>query len=226
MSYLAWLTVEKGEPYKPGTQINVGQGRFLLGRASTRGTPDAAFSDPLISREHCSLFGQNNAIVLCDLGSRHGTTVNGTRLQPDERRYLKDGDRISLAAGVVEMIYRQADDAERTVDFAEQPPNRPTSEASVYLEPDRHECYVDGQIVPLVGKEWSFLELLYTNANKTVPYDKIKTVVWPERVTGRSPIPDVLVDELNVLIYRLRKKLGHRGYMIETIRGCGCILKL
>jgi serine phosphatase RsbU (regulator of sigma subunit) len=51
---------------------------------------------PSISRQHASVTFQNGNWVVTDLGSRHGTLVNGVAITPRTPTPLKRGDRISL----------------------------------------------------------------------------------------------------------------------------------
>ena len=57
-------------------------------------------------------------------------------------------------------------------------------------------------------------------------FDELKEVVWAERKNEEAFSPDVGTDEINVLLYRLRKKLGTKNNLIKNIRGCGCMLEL
>jgi pSer/pThr/pTyr-binding forkhead associated (FHA) protein len=66
-----------------------------------------ALSDPSASKEHLRLEWQDGVWTMIDLGSSHGTRVNG---QPAERVALKPFDRI--AVGDTVMIFES--DAERT----------------------------------------------------------------------------------------------------------------
>ncbi len=65
---------------------------FLIGRQ-----PDnhLIVRDSRVSRTHARIVVENGAYVLEDIGSRHGTFVNGKRLQ---RKVLENSDRIELGA--------------------------------------------------------------------------------------------------------------------------------
>jgi DNA-binding NtrC family response regulator len=68
-----------------------GSGELIIGRG-----PDAGLSvdDPLVSRAHAQLLVVPDGLRLSDLGSRHGTLVNGERLT--EPRLLGSGDVIGI----------------------------------------------------------------------------------------------------------------------------------
>ena len=93
------------------------------------------------------------------------------------------------------------------------------------LFPERQECQVYGESVSLSGKEWHLLQLLWERAGTLVDYETIKREIWPERLQadGQGSV-DVGTDELNVLIYRLRKKLGDASRLLKTVRGSGLLL--
>jgi len=66
-------------------------GELVIGRG-----PDAglAIDDPLVSRAHALLLAVPDGLRLSDLGSRHGTLLNGERLV--EPRLLGSGDVIAV----------------------------------------------------------------------------------------------------------------------------------
>jgi pSer/pThr/pTyr-binding forkhead associated (FHA) protein len=49
---------------------------------------------PFISRRHCAFSVRDGRVWVEDLGSRHGTRVNGEPVEG--RRPLRDGDRLDL----------------------------------------------------------------------------------------------------------------------------------
>jgi phosphoserine phosphatase RsbU/P len=65
--------------------------QFTIGRSSTN---DLCLSEISISRMHASVVLEDGDFVLQDVGSRHGTFVNGVRV--DRPRKLKSGDRVQL----------------------------------------------------------------------------------------------------------------------------------
>lgn len=59
---------------------------------------DIVFPDQLVSSRHAELQQRNDGSCwIRDLGSRNGTSVNGTELPPDGERMLKDNDNITIA---------------------------------------------------------------------------------------------------------------------------------
>jgi DNA-binding response OmpR family regulator len=74
-------------------------------------------------------------------------------------------------------------------------------------------------------KEFSFLQLLHDRANTLVTIDEIKRVVWPERSPSLTGTPDVSLEEINTLVYRIRKKYGRETFLISSVRGNGYIME-
>ena len=64
-------------------------------RIGRKGDNDIALACGAISRYHARIRRENEAWVLEDLGSSHGTFVNGTKAEGPVT--LKDGDRVALA---------------------------------------------------------------------------------------------------------------------------------
>ena len=70
---------------------------FNIGRLADR---DMVLTHPYVSREHCAIVFEHGTFYLLDLGSRHGTFLNGKQLQPEHagRRALSTGDEIRLGS--------------------------------------------------------------------------------------------------------------------------------
>lgn len=223
-----WLVVEKGAPHESETIIKLSEKELILGRSSDQNSsPDILFASLFISRKHCRIHYNNNQALLFDLGSRHGTTVNNNVVLPKTPHILHHGDKIILAKGIVVLRFEQGVQYDETIDFsATQTVALRKMIQPIIINGEKHECLIYGKKISLTHKEWACLTLLYENTNKLVTFDELKTVVWAERKNADKPLPDVGTDEINVLLYRLRKKLGTKSNFIKNVRGCGCILEL
>jgi sigma-B regulation protein RsbU (phosphoserine phosphatase) len=80
----------------------VSKSPFTIGRAEDC---DAAISDFRVSRLHARLLEENGEYHIADAGSRHGTFVNGTRV---ERAKLKNNDEITLGVSGLKLIFMEA----------------------------------------------------------------------------------------------------------------------
>jgi pSer/pThr/pTyr-binding forkhead associated (FHA) protein len=221
----AYLIVEKSESFPTGQKIEIVSQEVFLGRSSGSGTVDIHFSNYLVSRKHCCIRYENNQPFLYDLGSKHGTLLNGNKIMEHQPYVINSKDSISLAQGIVVVRYFQSVEQDDTIDFNQSHEMRRKVIPPLIFDYKKMECKIDGNVLNLSIKEWLFLTLLYKNINRMVTYEEIKLTVWSERNKKNSLMIDVGLDEINVLIYRLRKKMQERGEMIRTIRGMGCILE-
>src|SRR5246127_3870623 len=65
---------------------------FTVGRKVDK---DLVIADPRVSRDHAQIMQEGQEFFLIDLGSKHGTFVNGERIQ---RQKLERGDRLEFGA--------------------------------------------------------------------------------------------------------------------------------
>jgi two-component system, NtrC family, response regulator AtoC len=87
-------------------------GELVIGRGPGAGLP---VDDPLVSRAHAQLLVVPDGLRLSDLGSRHGTLVNGERIT--EPRMVVSGDVITI--GKVLLVVRRPVRAAATSHIAE-----------------------------------------------------------------------------------------------------------
>lgn len=226
MDNFACLYVIHGEPYRSGTCVNLNEDETLVGRASHQLTPDLAFTNAFISRKHFIIRKEGDKAVLYDLGSRHGTEINGVRLTPHTPYPLSNFDIIKLAKGmtVLHFSYMFAD---QTLDIEPLSITKQfkAPELPLKIDWEKRECYVNSKRIPMSEKEYLLIKVLSENANRLVALEDIKSSVWPERSTGVDGVPNVTLDELNALVYRVRKKYGKDTFLISAVRGIGYVLE-
>ncbi|HZG78079.1 MAG TPA: FHA domain-containing protein [Paenibacillus sp.] len=206
--------------------MNLCSDETTIGRLSERMTPDFAFANPFVSRQHLVIRKEGDKAVLYDLGSRHGTEINGVRVAPHTPHPLDNFDIIKLARGmiVLHFSYLFADETLEIEPFsiARRLAN---PEAPFEIHWEKRECVADGKRIPMSEKEYLLIRVLHEHANRLVPVEKIKASVWPERTPSAEGVPDVTLDELNALIYRIRKKYGKDNFPISAVRGSGYVLE-
>jgi DNA-binding winged helix-turn-helix (wHTH) protein len=197
-----------------------------VGRSSKQYAPDVGFSNAFVSRKHMIVRREGEQAVLYDLNSRHGTELNGVRIEPNKPYPLKSFDIIKLAKGmaVLHFSYLFADQT------LELEPLTHTMQMDALVPPleldwEKRDVIVEGKRISMSEKEYLLIKTLYDHANKLVTLDEIKQRVWPERTTGVDGAPDVSVDELNALVYRIRKKYGKDTFTISAVRGNGYVLE-
>src|SRR5207245_3207480 len=72
--------------------INLDHSPFSVGRKVDK---DLVIADPRVSRDHALIDSENGKFLVVDQGSKHGTFVNGERVQ---RKNLERNDRIEFGA--------------------------------------------------------------------------------------------------------------------------------
>src|SRR5271165_466371 len=72
--------------------INLDHTPFTVGRKADK---DLMIADPRVSRDHASIVSENGKFYLVDEGSKHGTFVNGERVQ---RKSLERNDRLEFGS--------------------------------------------------------------------------------------------------------------------------------
>ena len=74
---------------------SLAQSEVVVGRPNNQASVDIDLSpDTTVSRVHAKLWQENEACWIEDLGSRYGTTVNGTAISG--RHQLSDGDLVQI----------------------------------------------------------------------------------------------------------------------------------
>ncbi|WP_248924898.1 FHA domain-containing protein [Paenibacillus hamazuiensis] len=226
MDTFACLYLIRGEPFRPGTCINLSAEETVVGRSAGDVSPDVSFTNAFISRKHFMIRRENERAVLYDLGSRHGTEINGDRIDPHTPYVLQSSDIIKLARGMI-VIHFSYIFADQTLEFE---PIMNTQQLHALEQPvvihwEKRECIIDGKRIAMSEKECSLMKVLHDNANHLVSIEELKKTVWPERSPGPDGVPDVSIDELNALVYRIRKKYGKHSFIISAVRGSGYILE-
>lgn len=225
----AYLLIEQGNTGDKGSYTPLQAGKLLVGRPTSSFTPDISLDNFLVSRLHCALERLGTDWTIADLGSKHGTTLNGRPIEAHAAHILKAGDKIGLAAGAALFRFVLLDENEKTLEFEKTQPGKTVSTAPasppIAIDLAKMKLAVNDKTVALSAKEWLLLEALYKHHNQFVSYAEIRAAVWPERYTADCALPEVGVEEINVLTYRLRRKLGANGSLIKTRRGRGCILE-
>ncbi|MHC4828053.1 MAG: SpoIIE family protein phosphatase, partial [Planctomycetota bacterium] len=76
-----------------GSPVISGDGPVMIGRSREA---DVCLPDPSVSRRHASLVKREGQWFVTDLGGRHGTTINGVRVEPNQPAVAAEGDFIRL----------------------------------------------------------------------------------------------------------------------------------
>jgi len=86
------------------------------------------------------------------------------------------------------------------------------------FERDSGAFYVRDEVLELTPREAALLQALMARPGHAVSKEKLFELVFP----GEA---DVQYEAIEVVVYRLRKKLAHTGTVLMTLRGLGYLLK-
>lgn len=95
----------------------------------------------------------------------------------------------------------------------------PISTGSLRYETDSGAIYHGSQVLDLTPRELALLRTLLARPGHAVSKEKLFELVFP----GES---DVQYEAIEVVVYRLRKKLQATGAKLVTLRGLGYLLKV
>ena len=213
MSGATRLILLDGLTYLPGRQfLPLDHFPFVIGRAREC---ELVVDSTQISRQHARLELDHDQVVITDLGSTNGSSVNGERLTPREPRRLRAGDKINLG-GVCTLEF---DDPGTTL----QAWAAPVSSLGMTLDEDAAQVLIDGQTIdpPLSPGQFMLLALLVHNEGRVVTREEVRAHIWghEEEVTDQT---------IDALVSRLRKRLDEADTTHEyvvTRRGFGLMFR-
>jgi two-component system, OmpR family, response regulator QseB len=216
-----FLIVEHGTPFEKGAFITIDNPNIIIGRAGSSWKPDISFHNIFVSRKHVNIYEKNGHFYIKDLNSKHGTFINNNRLKPFEEFVLKPSDKISLS-NLITLTFSVNLDAtsELAPIFGDLGKKIPTE---FYLDPLKQELKIQNTLYQFSEKEYKCIDFLIQNRNQIVLKEELVKFVWDERVSMNGQIPDVSNEEINTIIYRIRKKTG-QNICIENIRRKGYLL--
>jgi len=88
----------------------------------------------------------------------------------------------------------------------------------MHADADSGAVYFRGQVMDLTTRETALLRALLANPGHAVAKERLFKLVFPAE-------SDVQYEAVEVVVYRLRKKLVHTGAELVTLRGLGYLLK-
>ncbi|WP_338788917.1 FHA domain-containing protein [Metabacillus sp. FJAT-53654] len=223
MDTSSFLVIEKAPHYESGDIISLDKVNMVFGRESTHWKPDITFNNVFVSRKHFSISFAANAFYIKDLHSKHGTSVNGKILEPNTPVKLATNDKISFAKDLVIMSFSLRDFEETCELIPINLEELENKSKNPRLDPLKQNLILKNNCYALTEKEYKFMEILLQK-KRFVPKDELTHYVWSERYTSKSIDSMVSSEEVNALIYRLRKKIPST-ITIETIRGKGYELR-
>ncbi len=95
----------------------------------------------------------------------------------------------------------------------------PIMAGTLRYEKESGAIYHNGLVMELTPRELALLQALMARPGHAVSKEKLFELVFPGEV-------DVQYEAVEVVVYRLRKKLLHTGVTLITLRGLGYLLKV
>ncbi|QZY86400.1 response regulator transcription factor [Exiguobacterium acetylicum] len=111
-----------------------------------------------------------------------------------------------------ELVLRVKNLLKRTKTVA--PPVPVATDPFLSVDPEERVIRLDGQPLPLTYREYALLALFLTHPKRVFERDELLEQVWGFDFSGQTRAVDIMVQ-------RLRKKLGAQGERIKTIYGVG-----
>ena len=107
----------------------------------------------------------------------------------------------------------------RSADPASSPPSAGTVQIGA-LRYDKHSgaLYLRGEVMELTPRELALMHALLAQPGHAVTKERLYELVFPGQL-------DVQYEAIEVVVYRLRKKLANTGLTLMTLRGLGYLLK-
>ena len=154
-------------------------------------------------------------IMLTAIGEDHDVVL-GLELGANDYMTKPFSPKVLLAR--IRAVLRHSAEASPIQPSIQQGRGQKVSRFGILIDPERHSATLDGAPLNLSPSEFSILQLLLSSPGRLFSREKIISTVKGDDypVTNRS---------VDVHILNLRKKLGHRGNVIETVRGLGYRLK-
>ncbi|MFJ7649192.1 FHA domain-containing protein [Lysinibacillus sp. NPDC097279] len=223
-----YISINKGETLTKQNRIFITNTEIVLGREGRDFIPDVSFTSQYISRKHALIGVESGNYYIIDLKSKHGTEINYTSIEKNKPFFLHDRDVISLAQGtsVLTFHHHLKSSLDKTLELPILQNDNMDDSIGLTINIERREILIDGVQIYLTSKDTGLFWLLHQNKGCAVSYDEIKITVWPERILHKNEKPDVGREEINMLVYRLRKKLGKYGKYINSVPRYGYILDL
>ena len=93
-----------------------------------------------------------------------------------------------------------------------------TTFGALRLDRDNRALYLQGAVMDLSPREFALMAALMKKPGHAVAKERLLDLVFPEQ-------QDVQIEAIEVVVYRLRKKLLNAGVTLVTLRGLGYLLK-
>jgi two-component system response regulator TctD len=155
--------------------------------------------------------GLRTPVLILTARGTVGDRVQGLNTGADD--YLPKPFDLDELEARVRALYR------RHPESPEQAGGVPRDTNVLRYDPESQAIYHAGQVLDLSSRELAMLRALLARAGQAVTKERLFELVFP----GQA---EVQFEAIEVVAYRLRKKLQGTGATLTTLRGLGYLLKL
>jgi two-component system response regulator TctD len=182
--------------------------------------PDAVLLDlSLPGRDGLLVLGDARAaglttpVIILTARGTVGDRIIGLNTGADD--YLpKPFDLDELEARVRALVRRASGNAEAHPSA----PTKPVVWCGMHLDKDSGAAYFNGEPLELAPRELALLRAVLGKPGHAIAKERLFELVFP----GQSQVQP---EAIEVVAYRLRKKIAHTGAQLVTLRGLGYLLK-
>jgi len=178
--------------------------------------------EPLVSRAHARIELADGRYAIVDPGSLNGVTLNGKRIEPNQRYELTRSDQIGIAEFTLTFWDVQEFDA--TVKW------RGPAAGTLFVDEAAHKVWVgDSEIRGLQPIPFKLLSYLYANKGRVCSKDEIGAHVWGAVEVGGRPVPQYDDTLLQQAVHRVRQKIepaGSNWRFLHNVRPSGYRLEV
>jgi len=201
-----------------GMQVTaVGDGRSALSQWAAR-QPDAVVLDLTLPGldglqvlQQARSRGLRTPVLILTARGTVGDRVMGLNAGADD--YLpKPFDLDELEARLRALVRRSADPA------AAPPAASTVQIGAIRYDKDSGALYLQGEVMELTPRELALMHALLAQPGHAVAKERLYELVFPGQL-------DVQYEAIEVVVYRLRKKLAGTGLTLMTLRGLGYLLR-
>ena len=197
----------------------VGDGRAALSQWAAR-QPDAVILDLTLPGldglqvlQQARNRGMRTPVLILTARGTVGDRVMGLNAGADD--YLpKPFDLDELEARLRALVRRSVDPGNNTTPLA--PSN--VQIGAIRYDKNSGALYLNGEVMELTPRELALMHALLAQPGHAVTKERLYELVFPGQL-------DVQYEAIEVVVYRLRKKLAGTGLTLMTLRGLGYLLR-
>ena len=166
--------------------------------------------DGLDVLEQARLGGMDTPVLILTARGTVGDRVIGLNSGAD--------DYLPKPFDLDELVARLQALGRRRIEPRDDKTGNPLRLGGLSLEKESGAAYFRDEVLELTPRETALLQALMGRPGHAVSKEKLFELVFP----GEA---DVQYEAIEVVVYRLRKKLAHTGTTLMTLRGLGYLLK-